>query len=68
MRWHLHHPGRRSSYAAASIADAPPIRTAIMARGRLCKIWVPFIFAYYPVILIVDVVFPEVKVLKLMSS
>ena len=49
-----------AAYAAASIADAPPIRTAIMAlRVGLVKFAVPFIFAYYPVILIVDVVFPE---------
>ncbi len=49
-----------AAYAAASIADAAPIRTAVMAlRVGLVKFAVPFIFAYYPVILIVDVVFPE---------
>ena len=49
-----------AAYAAASIADAPPIRTAMMAlRVGLVKFAVPFIFAYYPVILIVPVVFPE---------
>ncbi len=49
-----------AAYAAASIADAPPIRTAMMAlRVGLVKFAIPFIFAYYPVILIVDVVFPE---------
>ncbi len=49
-----------AAYAAASIAEAPPIRTAMMAlRVGLVKFAVPFIFAYYPVILIVPVVFPE---------
>jgi TRAP transporter 4TM/12TM fusion protein len=49
-----------AAYAAASIAEAPPIRTAIMAlRVGLVKFAIPFIFAYYPVILIVPVVFPE---------
>lgn len=49
-----------AAYAAASIADAPPIRTAVLAlRVGLVKFAVPFIFAYYPVILIVPVVFPE---------
>ena len=49
-----------AAYAAASIADAPPIRTAMMAlRVGLVKFAVPFIFAYYPVILIVPAVFPE---------
>ena len=55
-----------AAYAAASIADAPPIRTAIMAlRVGLVKFAVPFIFAYYPVILIVDVVFPEGQSFKI---
>lgn len=49
-----------AAYAAASIAEAPPIRTAVMAlRVGLVKFAVPFIFAYYPVVLIVPVVFPE---------
>jgi len=49
-----------AAYAAASIAEAPPIRTAMMAlRVGLVKFAVPFIFAYYPVILIVPAVFPE---------
>ena len=49
-----------AAYAAASIAEAPPIRTAMMAlRVGLVKFAIPFIFAYYPVILIVPVVFPE---------
>jgi TRAP transporter 4TM/12TM fusion protein len=49
-----------AAYAAASIAEAPPIRTAIMAlRVGLVKFAVPFIFAYYPVILIVPEVFPK---------
>ncbi len=49
-----------AAYAAASIAEAPPIRTAMMAlRVGLVKFAIPFVFAYYPVILIVPVVFPE---------
>ena len=49
-----------AAYAAASIAEAPPIRTAMMAlRVGLVKFAVPFIFAYYPVILIVPEVFPK---------
>ena len=49
-----------AAYAAASIAEAPPIRTAMMAlRVGLVKFAVPFIFAYYPVLLLVPVVFPE---------
>ena len=49
-----------AAYAAASIAEAAPIRTAMMAlRVGLVKFAVPFIFAYYPIILIVPVVFPE---------
>ena len=49
-----------AAYAAASIAEAPPLRTAMMAlRVGLVKFAVPFIFAYYPVILIVPEVFPK---------
>ena len=49
-----------AAYAAASIAEAPPIRTSMMAlRVGLVKFAIPFVFAYYPVILIVPVVFPE---------
>ena len=49
-----------AAYAAASIADAPPIRTAMMAlRVGLVKFAVPFIFAYYPTLLLVPIVFPE---------
>ena len=49
-----------AAYAAASIAEAPPIRTAMMAlRVGLVKFAVPFIFAYYPVLLLVPIVFPE---------
>lgn len=49
-----------AAYAAASIAEAAPIRTAVMAlRVGLVKFAIPFIFAYYPVILIKDVAFPE---------
>ena len=48
-----------AAYAAASIAEAPPIRTAMMAlRVGLVKFAVPFIFAYYPVLLLVPIVFP----------
>lgn len=43
-----------AAYAAASIADAPPLRTAVFAlRIGLVKFVIPFAFAYYPVLLIV---------------
>jgi len=43
-----------AAYAAASIAGAPPLRTAFFAlRLGLVKFVVPFAFAYYPVLLIV---------------
>ena len=44
-----------AAYAAASIADGPPMMTAVYAmRIGLVKFLVPFIFAFYPVILIVE--------------
>ena len=49
-----------AAYAAASIAEARPIATAMMAiRVGLVKFAIPFVFAYYPVILIVPAAFPE---------
>ncbi len=44
-----------AAYAAASISGAPPMQTAVYAmRVGLVKFIVPFIFAYYPVMLIVE--------------
>ncbi len=44
-----------AAYAAATIAEAPPLRTAIYAlRLGMVKFLVPFAFAYYPVLLIVE--------------
>lgn len=44
-----------AAYAAASIAEAPPLKTAIYAlRLGMVKFVVPFAFAYYPVLLIVE--------------
>lgn len=44
-----------AAYAAASIAGAPPLLTAMYAiRIGLVKFIVPFVFAYYPVLLIVE--------------
>jgi TRAP transporter 4TM/12TM fusion protein len=44
-----------AAYAAASIAGGPPMMTAIYAmRIGLVKFLVPFVFAFYPVILIVQ--------------
>ncbi|MDA0239706.1 MAG: TRAP transporter fused permease subunit [Proteobacteria bacterium] len=49
-----------AAYAAASIAEAPPIKTAMMAmRVGLVKFAIPFVFAYYPVLLIVPEAFSE---------
>ena len=49
-----------AAYAAASIAQAAPIKTATMAlRVGLVKFAVPFVFAYYPVLLIVPEAFPK---------
>jgi TRAP transporter 4TM/12TM fusion protein len=43
------------AYAAASIAEAPPLRTAVYAlRIGLVKFIVPFAFAFYPVLLLVE--------------
>lgn len=43
-----------AAYAAASIAEAAPLRTAVYAmRIGLVKFVVPFVFAFYPVLLIV---------------
>ena len=44
-----------AAYAAASIAEAPPLRTAVYAlRIGLVKFIVPFVFAFYPVLLLVE--------------
>ena len=44
-----------AAYAAASIAEAPPMKTAVLAmRVGLVKFIVPFAFAFYPVLLIVE--------------
>ena len=44
-----------AAYAAASIAEAPPLKTAMFAmRIGLVKFIVPFAFAYYPVLLLVE--------------
>ena len=44
-----------AAYAAASISGAPPLKTAVYAvRIGLVKFIVPFVFAYYPVLLIVE--------------
>lgn len=44
-----------AAYAAASIAEAPPLKTAVYAlRVGMVKFIVPFAFAYYPVMLIVS--------------
>ena len=44
-----------AAYAAASIAEAPPLRTAVFAlRIGLVKFIVPFVFAFYPVLLLVE--------------
>ena len=44
-----------AAYAAASIAEAPPLKTAMYAlRLGMVKFIVPFAFAYYPVLLIVE--------------
>lgn len=44
-----------AAYAAASIAAAPPLKTAFFAlRLGMVKFVVPFAFAYYPVLLIVE--------------
>jgi len=49
-----------AAYAAASIAEAPPISTAMMAmRIGLVKFAVPFLFAFYPVMLIVPEAQPQ---------
>ena len=49
-----------AAYAAASIAEAPPLMTAMYAmRIGLVKFIVPFAFAFYPVLLIVPDAFPE---------
>ncbi len=47
-----------AAYAAASIAGGAPFGTAVMAmRIGLAKFAVPFIFAFYPTLLIVDEAF-----------
>ena len=59
-----------AAYAAASIAGGPPMMTAVYAmRIGLVKFLVPFVFAFYPVILIVQesgVVFEWVAFLSIL--
>lgn len=44
-----------AAYAAASIADASPMKTALYAlRIGMAKFLIPFAFAYYPVLLLVE--------------
>ena len=44
-----------AAYAAASIAGSPPLKTAVMAiRIGVVKFVIPFVFAYYPILLIVE--------------
>lgn len=44
-----------TAFAAAGIAGSPPIKTSLYAyRVGIVKFLVPFIFVYYPVLLIVD--------------
>lgn len=44
-----------AAYAAATIAEAPPLKTAVYAlRLGMVKFLVPFAFAYYPVLLLVE--------------
>jgi len=44
-----------TAFAAASIAGSPPIKTSLYAyRVGIVKFLVPFIFVYYPVLLMVD--------------
>ena len=43
-----------AAYAAASISGSPPLKTAVMAiRIGVVKFVIPFVFAYYPILLIV---------------
>jgi len=60
-----------AAYAAASIAEGPPMMTAVYAmRIGLVKFLVPFVFAFYPVILIVQesgVDFDMMSFLSIMS-
>ena len=43
-----------AAYAAASISGSPPLKTAVMAiRIGAVKFIIPFVFAYYPILLIV---------------
>ncbi len=44
-----------AAYAAASIAESPPLMTALFAiRIGMVKFIIPFVFAFYPVLLIVE--------------
>ena len=44
-----------AAYAAASISGSPPLKTAVMAiRIGVAKCVIPFVFAYYPILLIVE--------------
>lgn len=44
-----------TAFAAAAIAKAPPLKTSIFAyKVGIVKFIVPFVFVYYPVLLIVD--------------
>ena len=49
-----------AAYAAASIAQGAPVKTAVTAmRVGLVKFAVPFVFAYYPILLLVPAAFPD---------
>ncbi|NQY60144.1 TRAP transporter permease [Cognatishimia sp.] len=44
-----------TAYAAAAIAEGPPLKTSIFAyKVGIVKFIVPFVFVFYPVLLIVD--------------
>jgi len=58
-----------AAYAAASIAEAPPLLTAFYAiRIGLVKFIVPFVFAFYPVLLIVEESGVTFEVLPFLSA
>jgi TRAP-type uncharacterized transport system fused permease subunit len=51
---HITPPVGVAAFAAATIAEAPPMRTSFMTiRIGLAKFLIPFVFAYYPVLMLV---------------
>jgi TRAP transporter 4TM/12TM fusion protein len=57
-----------AAYAAASIAGSPPLKTAVMAiRIGVVKFVIPFVFAYYPILLVVEESGVAFSVLSFMS-